>query len=135
MPSSFNYELVIKEHHLDSYQHVNNATYLSLYEEARWEAITQKGYGYKTVQQTGLGPIILEINLKFLKEIKLREKIIITLEVVSYVGKICILRQQMLRENREVASEVTLTTSFFDLKARKLIPPSAEWLKALDLNS
>ena len=131
----FEFEVLIREHHLDSYGHVNNATYLALYEEARWEAITQKGYGYKTVQQTGLGPIILEINLKFLKEIKLREKIIITLEVVSYVGKICILRQQMLRENREVASEVTLTTSFFDLKARKLIPPSAEWLKALDLNS
>ena len=131
----FEYEVLIREHHLDSYGHVNNATYLALYEEARWEAITQKGYGYKTVQQTGLGPIILEINLKFLKEIKLRERIVITLEVVSYEGKICILRQQMLRENREVVSEATLTTSFFDLKARKLIPPTAEWLKALDLKT
>ena len=131
----FEFEVLIREHHLDSYGHVNNATYLALYEEARWEAITQKGYGYKTVQQTGLGPIILEINLKFLKEIKLRERIVITLEVVSYEGKICILRQQMLRENREVVSEATLTTSFFDLKARKLIPPTAEWLKALDLKT
>lgn len=131
----FEYEVLIREHHLDSYGHVNNATYLALYEEARWEAITQKGYGYKTVQRTGLGPIILEINLKFLKEIKLRERIVITLEVVSYVGKICILRQQMLRENREVVSEATLTTSFFDLKARKLIPATTEWLKALDLKT
>ena len=131
----FEYEVLIREHNLDSYGHVNNATYLALYEEARWEAITQKGYGYKTVQQTGLGPIILEINLKFLKEIKLRERIVITLEVVSYVGKICILRQQMLRENREIVSEATLTTSFFDLKARKLIPPNAAWLKALAPNT
>lgn len=131
---SFEYEVLIREHHLDSYGHVNNATYLALYEEARWEAITQKGYGYKTVHETGLGPIILEINLKFLKELKLREKIIITLEVVSYEGKICILKQQMLRENREVASEVTMTAAFFDLKNRKLILPNDQWLKALGLN-
>ncbi len=131
----FEYEILIREHHLDSYGHVNNATYLALFEEARWEAITQKGYGYKKVQETGLGPVILEINLKFFKELKLREKIVITLEVISVEGKICILRQQMLRENREVASEVTLTTSFFDLKNRKLILPNAEWLKAIGLNS
>lgn len=131
----FEYEILIREHHLDSYGHVNNATYLALYEEARWEAITQKGYGYKTVQETGLGPVILEIKLKFLKELKLRERILITLEVISYEGKICILRQQMLRENREVASEVTLTTAFFDLKNRKMILPNEAWLKAVGLNS
>ena len=130
----FEYPVVIKESHLDSYGHVNNAAYLALYEEARWEAVTNRGYGYKTIHQTGLGPIILEVNLKFLKEIKLREKIIITLEVVSYEGKICIFKQQMLRENREVASEATFTTSFFDLKNRKLILPNAGWLKAIGLN-
>jgi acyl-CoA thioester hydrolase len=64
----FEYEVLIKEQHLDSYGHVNNATYLALYEEARWEAITQRGYGYKTVHETGLGPIVLEVNVKFLKE-------------------------------------------------------------------
>lgn len=131
----FEYEILIREHHLDSYGHVNNATYLALYEEARWEAITQRGYGYQNVHDTGLGPIILEINLKFFKELKLREKIIITLELISYEGKICKLRQQMIKENKDVASEALLTTSFFDLKNRKLILPNADWLKAVGINS
>ena len=30
----FEFEVLIREHHLDSYGHVNNATYLALYEEA-----------------------------------------------------------------------------------------------------
>ncbi len=131
----YEYELLIREHHLDSYGHVNNATYLALYEEARWEAITANGYGYKKVHETGLGPVILEINLKFFKELKLREKIRITLEVVSYENKICMLKQQMLRENNEVASEAMLTTSFFDLKNRKIILPNADWLKAIGFSS
>lgn len=131
----FEYEVLIREYHLDSYGHVNNATYLALYEEARWEAITQKGYGYKKIHETGLGPIILEINLKFLKELKLREKIVITLEVISYEGKICKLRQQMIKNDKQIASEALLTISFFDLKNRKLILPNAEWQNALGVNS
>ncbi len=47
---TFVYDTQIKEHHLDSFGHVNNATYLSLYEEARWESITENGYGLKEVQ-------------------------------------------------------------------------------------
>lgn len=131
MPSSFNYELVIKEHHLDSYQHVNNATYLSLYEEARWEVCTQRGLGYKKFHELGQGPVILSVDLKFLKELSLREKINITFEVISYEKNIFKLKQQMLKEDGRVASEAIFTGAFFDMKARKIIPPSAEWLKVL----
>jgi acyl-CoA thioester hydrolase len=131
MPEIINYELIIKEHHLDSYGHVNNATYLNLYEEARWQAITDRGYGYDTVHATGLGPVILEVNVKFLKELTLREKIIITLEVISYDRKICKLKQQMLKANNEVASEAFITAAFFDLNNRKLILPNEAWLKAI----
>ena len=40
----FEYPLTIKEFHLDTFGHVNNATYLQIYEEARWEFINQNGY-------------------------------------------------------------------------------------------
>lgn len=132
---SFTYDLVIKEHHLDSYQHVNNATYLALYEEARWELITQRGYGYDVVHKTGLGPVILEVQLKFFKELNLREKIKITFELLSYEGKIFKLKQQMIKTNGDIASEVILTGGFFDLKARKLILPNEAWLHAVELKT
>lgn len=130
---SFKYEVVIKEHHLDSYGHVNNANYMSLYEEARWEAITSGGYGYKKVQQTGFGPVVLGAEIKFLKELKLREKITITVEMLSAEGKIFKIKQQMIKENQELASEAVFTAGFFDLRNRKLVLPTEEWLQAIEL--
>lgn len=127
----FSYKVKIREHHLDTYGHVNNANYLALYEEARWDLITDRGYGFKRVHETGLGPIILDVNLRFLKELKLREEITITLEVLSYEGKIFKMKQQMLKENSELASDAIFTAAFFDLKNRKLIPPNPEWLEAI----
>ena len=131
----YKYELIIKEHHLDSYGHVNNATYLALYEEARWELISGRGYTYEKVHQTGQGPVILDVHLAFLKELKLREKISITVEMLSYEGKIFKLKQQMLKADGGVASEAIFTGGFFDLKARKLILPSEEWLVAIGLKN
>lgn len=128
---NFEYQLLIREHHLDSYGHVNNATYLSLFEEARWEIITQRGYGYKKVHETGRGPVILEVNMKFLKELKLRENIRITLEVTSYEGKISRLKQTMVKPDGTIACEVNMVAAFFDLKARKLISPTEDWLQAI----
>jgi len=131
MSAKFVYDLLIREHHLDSYQHVNNATYLSLYEEARWELCTQRGYGYKDFHASGTGPVILSVDIKFLKELNLREKIGITFEMISYEKKIFKMKQQMIKANGDVASEAIFTGAYFDMKERKIIPPSPEWLKVL----
>lgn len=126
------YEVLIRENHLDTYGHVNNAVYLSLFEEARWQIITERGYGFNRVHETKKGPVILDIQLKFLKEIKLREKIRITLEVVSYKGKISQLRQTMVNAKGEIACDMTCTVAFFDMVERKIILPNDEWLTAID---
>lgn len=127
----FEYELLIREFHLDSYGHVNNATYLSMYEEARWEAITKRGYGYSHVHKTGIGPVILDVHIKFMKELVLREKIKITMELVSYEGKIFKLKQSMVKQNGEIASEAMITGALFDLASRKIIPPTPDWSQAV----
>lgn len=127
------YPLTIKEYHVDSLGHMNNATYMALFEEARWEAITQNGYGFREVQKFQQGPVILEVTLKFLKELRLREKIIIKTDLVSYSGKVGQLKQQMLKEDGAVAAEAVFTFGLFDLKQRKLIEPTEEWRKAMGL--
>jgi YbgC/YbaW family acyl-CoA thioester hydrolase len=125
------YDILVREHHVDSLGHMNNSTYLALYEEARWELITSRGYGFHEVQRTQQAPIILEINLKFLKEITLREKVTITTEMLDYKGKIAHMRQQMLKTDGSVASEAILTFGLFDLKLRKLIEPTDAWTNAV----
>lgn len=125
------YPLKIKEAHLDTFGHVNNATYLQIYEEARWEMITQNGYGLDKIKSTGLGPIILDIHVRFQKELRLRENIIIHTQTTGYVGKIGKLKQWITNEEGITCSEVTMTLGLFDTINRKLIDPTEDWLAAI----
>lgn len=125
------YTLLINEMHLDTFDHMNNAKYLEVFEEARWDLITKRGYGLEQIQQKQQGPVILEVELKFLKEVKLRETVKITTKVLSYEGKISRLQQQMIKSDGTVAADAIFVVGFFDMKARKLIPPTPEWKHAI----
>ena len=129
----FSYPVTIKEFHLDTFGHVNNAKYLELYEEARWELITVNGYGLKTCIEKQIGPIILSVELQFKKEMRNREKVVIHSYAYDYVGKISKIKQVIVKENGEEASSAVFTFGLFDMKARKLILPTPEWLKAIGL--
>lgn len=127
------YDLTIHERDLDSFGHVNNATYLTLFEEARWDIITARGYGLEAIQKSKIGPVILEVSLKFKHEIKNRERIQITTAVLKHAGKITTLRQTMINEKGEECASADFVIGLFDLRARKLIDYTPEWKQALGL--
>jgi acyl-CoA thioester hydrolase len=127
------YPLQIQEQHLDTFGHVNNAVYLQLFEQARWELITQNGYGLSEVHRQQIGPTILEVNIRFLRELRNRQTISIKTWLDSYVGKIGKIVQQMVDETGTLYSEAVFTVGLFDLRARKLIPPTAAWAAAMGL--
>lgn len=128
------YETMVQETHLDIFGHMNNARYLELFEQARWDLITQRGFGLDKIQRDGQGPIILEAHLRFIKELKQRDKIRISVECTEYKGKIGKLKQEMLNEKNEVCAELIVVMAFFDLKSRKIITGTAEWRAALGIN-
>lgn len=126
----FSYPLIIKETYLDSFGHVNNAAYLTLLEEARWDLITKNGYGLKKIQETGLGPTVLEIKLIFLKEMRPRDEIIIETQLLSYERKVGKLSQKMIRQG-EICCEAEFIFGLFSLTERRLVLPTTEWLQAI----
>lgn len=127
----FTYDLLIKESHLDTFGHVNNATYLQLYEEARWEFITANGYGLAKIKETGLGPVVLEINIRFMRELRLRQKVTIHSQTTTYDSRIGIIRQWITNEEGIICSEIDLKMGLFDTHKRKLVEPTQDWLKAV----
>ncbi|MBC7428189.1 MAG: acyl-CoA thioesterase [Bacteriovorax sp.] len=131
----FEYELQILEHHLDTFGHVNNAVYLDLYEEARWDFITKNNLGLKEILETKVGPVLLDLQLTFRAELKLREKIKIVSQARTEMRNKFIMQldQKMIKEDGKIASTITLSVGMMDLNARKLIAPTIEWLKALGL--
>lgn len=130
----FEYEVMLRECHLDSFGHVNNSVYVQLYEEARWDFITKLGYGLDHVLETRKGPVILDLSVRFKRELKNRERIVIKSQTAEMLNpKVMTINQWMEKEDGKIASEATFTVGFFDLKERKLIPASDEWLRAVGI--
>ena len=131
----YEYELTILEQHLDTFGHVNNAKYLELYEEARWDFITKNKLGLKEILESQVGPVLLDLQLTFKAELKNREKIKIVSQARPEMRNkfVMLLDQKMIKEDGKIASTMTLSVGMMDLKARKLISPSPEWRAALGL--
>lgn len=128
----FEYTLQIKEHHLDTFGHVNNAIYLQLYEEARWDFITGGEFGLDEVVRRQQGPVILEVNLRFKRELKNRQIIRIESETIENKGRILKIFQKMVNPtDGQIHSEATFVVGYMDFGKRKLVEPPAAWLKAI----
>lgn len=127
------YPLTILEGHLDFFGHVHNAVYLKIFEEARWDMITKNGYGLSRMQETRLGPVILELQVKFRKELRLRQEVIIE-TFFPETPKITAVAHQAIRDRDNLLyCEAQTKFGIFDLNKRKLVPPPPEWLIALGI--
>jgi YbgC/YbaW family acyl-CoA thioester hydrolase len=129
------YPLRILEQHLDSFGHVNNAAYIVMFEQARWEFVTASGCGLDFVRKSGVGPIVLEIQTRFVKEIRLRQMITIKTQVKNWRGKMGVVRQWMEGDDGAVYCDGQFTMGMFDIQARKLIDIDSVWKRALGISA
>lgn len=135
MPALHEKPIVISEAHLDSFGHLNNARYLELFEQARWDLITERGFGIDTIRKVQQGPTILGVEMKFLRELAPREPVVIRSELVSYERKIGRMKQTMVKADGTPACEAVFVFGLFDLAQRKLVEPTPEWAHAVGLTN
>ncbi|HVJ64775.1 MAG TPA: acyl-CoA thioesterase [Bdellovibrionota bacterium] len=130
------YEFLVREAHLDTFGHVNNAEYLRLFEEARWEIITAGGYGMREIKERGVGPVLLEVNVKFKKELRLRQRVFIETELEEQNAKIYKIFQKMKNaETGDICAEAEYTAGIFDTAKRKLIDIPDTWRRAVGMHT
>ena len=137
------YQTEIREGHLDTFGHVNNAVYLTLLEEARWDLMHKNGFGLEIIKKSPFGPVILEVNVKYLAELRNRDKVFIYTSIPKeYVGMTvgniyqeiyCLGENEENSENKKKCTEAIYKVGVMDLVRRKLIRPPVEWLNALGL--
>lgn len=125
------YRFEIKEHHLDSFGHTNHVTYFQFLEEARWQLMTDNGYGYPIIQNNKKGPVVLGIKVEFRRELLLRDAIQINTRVASYEKKIGLIVQDVLNGKQELCATAEVTFGFFDIVQRRLILPDSEWYRGI----
>jgi thioesterase-3 len=128
------YFITILERHLDFFGHVNNATYFQLLEEARWDMITAQGCGVAEIKSNNIGPVVLEVHIRYKREITLRQGITIETQLISLKGSILKLHQTIVNEAHEICCEADFICGFFDLAQRKLTLPSKRWINAFSLS-
>jgi YbgC/YbaW family acyl-CoA thioester hydrolase len=127
----FYYPLDIREHHLDSFGHVNNVAYLQFFEQARWEVITSAGFGLERILAEGVGPVVLDLSVRFRRELKCRQAVTVKSQVKESRGRIWVLRQWIEDPSGEVYSEASFTMGLMDLKQRKLVGLAPGWAEAV----
>jgi thioesterase III len=128
----FEYQTTIRELMLDSFGHVNNAVYAQLYEEARWDFITRNNYGLARIKELQIGPVILDMKIRFKRELLNREVILIKSRTSALISsRIMVLEQIIYKSDGKIASEAEFTVGLFDMKGRKLVDATPEWLKAI----
>jgi YbgC/YbaW family acyl-CoA thioester hydrolase len=127
----FEYRFIVSEDLLDGYHHVNNARYLDLYERARWDILEKSGLGQEYVHKNKIGPVIIEVNVRFSRELLPGEEIKILTTSRRKNDLVFYFDQQMINSKGEIASKAVFTTSLFDLEKRKMVKPDDTWLKAM----
>ncbi|HMF44113.1 MAG TPA: acyl-CoA thioesterase [Polyangia bacterium] len=127
--------ILISEAHLDSFGHLNHARYFELLEQARWDLITERNFGIDVIRRTKTGPVILEVTMKYMRELGPREPVVIRSELLSYEGKVGSFRQQIVKQDGAIACDATFSFGLFDLERRRLIEPTPAWRYAIGVDT
>ena len=80
-------------------------------------------------------PTVLEVEIRFVREIRNRQRVTIRTWIESYSGKIGKLAQQIRDEADELCTDAVFTIGLFDMTSRRLVRPTPEWIAALGLRA
>ena len=127
----FSVPITVRGYELDTQGHLNQAVYLQYSEHARWELLAAAGIQQNAMVASGIGPVALEVNVKYLRELRGGEQVDVTCEFGWSEGKVFQLKQQIVKKDGTVCADIVVTGGVMDLRARKLGPNPAERFAAL----
>ena len=133
MGKVFEYSLIVREHNLDILGHLNNASYLQLFEEARWDFSNKGGFGLDWVLLNKKSPVVVKAEMSFRKEVLNREKLLIKSEFLGFQNSLIgSFKQKMIKENNKVASILSIDIGFMNLQERKLMNFPKKWVQMVE---
>jgi acyl-CoA thioester hydrolase len=115
---------------MDSFGHVNNASFLTFVEQARIKYFDDiSGWHYDATKE---GVILAHASLNFLRPLDFKEKLTV-LTMCSHIGtkSISIVHRIIAGEREEVATAESVVVSF-DYSLMKSSPVPVEWREAIE---
>ncbi len=77
--------------------------------------------------------MILEVSLRFLREVRNRQHVLVRSYLDSYEGKIGRMTQLLIDDAEQVCCEGKFVIAQWNTHERKLILPTPEWRRAIGL--
>lgn len=132
MTEPFRTRIAVRGYELDVNGHLNWAHYLHYAEHARWECLRAAGLSYDTMIGAGLGPVNLEANVRFLRELRDGDEVDVSCGFEWGEGKTYRVRQQFTRPgDGSLAAELTTVSGVIDQEKRRLVADPAGRLRSL----
>lgn len=127
---TFSVPVTVRGYELDVNGHLNQAVYHQYAEHARWEMFRAAGLVPDKIRLSGLGPVVLESNAKYLRELHLGDEVTITCTCRWGPGKVFWMDQQIVKLDGAVSAEFSVVLGLMDLAQRRLVAhPSERFLE------
>jgi acyl-CoA thioester hydrolase len=131
MSDEFSVRIKVRGYEIDTQGHLNQAEYLHYAEHARWSLLDAAGIPQDELIATGYGPVVLETNIKFRRELRGGDEVDVGCAFVWDDTKIFRIRQVFRRPDRRICAQLTTTAGLLDLAERKLVDDPAKHFRAL----
>ncbi|MBG9941401.1 thioesterase family protein [Brevibacillus formosus] len=125
------YHLTVRSTDIDVIGHVNNAKYLEYMEWARFEWIWEQGFTLDELRRRAIMPVVVNININYRKELKMREEVTAITTVVKVGEKSFVIRQELYNASEVLVADADVTMVMIDANTRQSISLPAELKEAL----
>jgi acyl-CoA thioester hydrolase len=129
----FTMPLALRWADLDPNGHVRHSVYYDLGATARITFLEGQGVGLAWMARNGIGPVLFREEARFQRELRLGDQLVIDvrLAAASPDGRKWRMRHRILR-GEELTSTIEVDGAWLDLRARKLVVPPEEMVRACD---
>jgi acyl-CoA thioester hydrolase len=129
MGARFVVQVRVRSYELDWNDHVNHTVYHRYGEHARSEHFLAAGCRFTELARHGLGIVLLETNVRFLRELRLGDEVEIDSRPEFGTGRTFTMDHTMTRADGVVACEMTCRIGLIDATARRLVADPADRLR------
>jgi acyl-CoA thioester hydrolase len=130
-----NVKITARQCECDANGHVNHTAYLEWADRARSEYLREAGLDVATFVAAGIGPVILDLRVRFAGEILAGDDITVTVEPQYTAGKTFTVRHRFLRKdglgNEAEPAELTAVMGLLDYSTRRLVIDPIAQLRGL----
>lgn len=131
MSEPFRPRIRVRISDLDTNGHVRGPAYLDYADQARWECVRAAGVDLDRLAARRLGPVNLETRIRFLRELRAGDEVVVSSRFEYGTGKSSRVVQQLALADGTPVAEVTSVSGLLDLESRRLVEHPAEELRAL----